>query len=334
MMRHRFTLALAALALFGAPAQAQRLSGGGVTLGSTFVPFNSTATTITGLTLSDGTLTGLTTLPSSGQISAAGELGLLAAPLGLLDINGTYTSANASWIRAVGEVASSATTQIGFNLAPTFTPSGASLGTLTFAGLSGTVGTTALNITNLAANSSNFTLSAGYSGVVTNANLFVANAGALNGATVTNLTQFNAIALVNGNGATSGSVTNRQVWLQGITAGAAGGTVNNRGIQVVVPAGGASSGTAVNRGIFITGNGGTASGGTVTNHAIYSDSTAMSLLTGGLTVGTTTLLTSSVALTNGAAAATGTLLNAPAAGNPTKWIPINDNGTTRYVPAW
>jgi hypothetical protein len=41
-----------------------------------------------------------------------------------------------------------------------------------------------------------------------------------------------------------------------------------------------------------------------------------------------------VALTNGAAAAAGTLLNAPAAGNPTKWVPINDNGTTRYIPAW
>lgn len=47
-----------------------------------------------------------------------------------------------------------------------------------------------------------------------------------------------------------------------------------------------------------------------------------------------TLLTTSASLTNGAAAATGTLTNAPAAGNPTKWIPINDNGTTRYIPAW
>lgn len=42
----------------------------------------------------------------------------------------------------------------------------------------------------------------------------------------------------------------------------------------------------------------------------------------------------SVALGNGAGAAAGTLLNAPAAGNPTKWIGINDNGTTRYIPAW
>ncbi len=55
---------------------------------------------------------------------------------------------------------------------------------------------------------------------------------------------------------------------------------------------------------------------------------------GGLTLGSTTLLTTSVALTDGAAAAGGTLLNAPTAGNPTKWIPINDNGTTRYIPCW
>lgn len=57
-------------------------------------------------------------------------------------------------------------------------------------------------------------------------------------------------------------------------------------------------------------------------------------LGGGITHGSTTLLTTTTALTNGAAADTGTLTNAPAAGDPTKWIPINDNGTTRYIPAW
>ena len=57
-------------------------------------------------------------------------------------------------------------------------------------------------------------------------------------------------------------------------------------------------------------------------------------LAGKIVTGSTTLHETSVALTNGAAAATGTLTNAPAAGNPTKWIPINDNGTTRYIPAW
>lgn len=43
---------------------------------------------------------------------------------------------------------------------------------------------------------------------------------------------------------------------------------------------------------------------------------------------------SSVALTNGAGVGAGTITNAPAAGNPTKWIGISDNGTVRYVPAW
>lgn len=50
--------------------------------------------------------------------------------------------------------------------------------------------------------------------------------------------------------------------------------------------------------------------------------------------GDTTLLHTGTALANGAGALVGTLNNSPAAGNPTKWIPIDDNGTTRYVPAW
>ena len=50
--------------------------------------------------------------------------------------------------------------------------------------------------------------------------------------------------------------------------------------------------------------------------------------------GGATLLSTLAALTNGSAAAAGTLLNAPAAGNPTKWFAINDAGTVRYVPAW
>ena len=64
-------------------------------------------------------------------------------------------------------------------------------------------------------------------------------------------------------------------------------------------------------------------------------------LTGALTVaglvslfGGATLLKTTTALTNNAAAAAGTLLNAPVAGNPTKWVAINDAGTTRYLPLW
>lgn len=57
----------------------------------------------------------------------------------------------------------------------------------------------------------------------------------------------------------------------------------------------------------------------------------------GVTLSTTggaVLASTSAALTNGAGAGGGTITNAPAAGNPTKWIGINDNGTTRYIPSW
>lgn len=39
-------------------------------------------------------------------------------------------------------------------------------------------------------------------------------------------------------------------------------------------------------------------------------------------------------LTSGAGVATGTLTNAPSAGNPNFWIPVSIAGTTRYIPAW
>ena len=55
---------------------------------------------------------------------------------------------------------------------------------------------------------------------------------------------------------------------------------------------------------------------------------------GLITTNSTTMIASNQAFTNGAGASAGTLTNAPAVGNPTKWIPINDNGTTRYIPAW
>lgn len=38
--------------------------------------------------------------------------------------------------------------------------------------------------------------------------------------------------------------------------------------------------------------------------------------------------------TTGAAAAVGTLTNAPTAGNPAFWMPVNISGTTRYIPCW
>lgn len=37
---------------------------------------------------------------------------------------------------------------------------------------------------------------------------------------------------------------------------------------------------------------------------------------------------------DGAGASTGTLNNAPSAGDPAKWLEVDDNGTTRYIPSW
>lgn len=50
--------------------------------------------------------------------------------------------------------------------------------------------------------------------------------------------------------------------------------------------------------------------------------------------GDTVLLHTGTTLTNSAGASAGTLTNAPAVGNPTKWINIDDNGTTRKIPTW
>lgn len=48
----------------------------------------------------------------------------------------------------------------------------------------------------------------------------------------------------------------------------------------------------------------------------------------------TPMVQSNTTFTNHAGLSAGTLTNAPAAGNPTSWIAINDNGVTRYIPAW
>lgn len=55
---------------------------------------------------------------------------------------------------------------------------------------------------------------------------------------------------------------------------------------------------------------------------------------GALSISSAVLVRTATNFTNGAGVALGTLTNAPAAGNPTKWVPIDDNGTTRYIPAW
>ncbi len=61
------------------------------------------------------------------------------------------------------------------------------------------------------------------------------------------------------------------------------------------------------------------SGGTIT--AKLSDDTAI-------------LLRSSTSLSDASGANSASLTNSPVAGNPTKWVAIDDNGVTRYIPTW
>lgn len=76
------------------------------------------------------------------------------------------------------------------------------------------------------------------------------------------------------------------------------GGYNATGLYVEVPnQGGNTSGSDTNRAIFITGNGGTpGGGGGVTNRAIYSDSTASSNILGAVRVGSTSTIATGVTL--------------------------------------
>ena len=69
---------------------------------------------------------------------------------------------------------------------------------------------------------------------------------------------------------------------------------------------------------------------------IYASGTAPNYFKGIIQVpgAAQAILQALTTVTSGAGANTGTLTNSPVTGNPTKWIPFNDAGTTRYIPAW
>ena len=77
-----------------------------------------------------------------------------------------------------------------------------------------------------------------------------------------------------------------------------------------------------------------------TTLAVTTTTTLTGLLTanGGITVvGGNNLLTTNTALTGYSGSSSATMYYAtdsPVSGEPSKWITINDNGTTRYIPTW
>lgn len=85
--------------------------------------------------------------------------------------------------------------------------------------------------------------------------------------------------------------------------------------------------------------GGTASGLAITSSTINSTAIGSTAASTGKFTDVTNgnaaaLIKTSVSMNNGAAGFAATLLNAPVAGNPTKWVPWDDNGTIRYYPSW
>lgn len=218
------------------------------------------------------------TLTADSSTNVSGTLSFLT------NLNGTLTTV----LQLTPNAASDTGTQRAFLSQPAFVPTGASLSAIEALNFTPTINSNSLTIATYRGILVGTTLGASFSGTVTLAEIFCANTPTVSGGSIANLVQFEALATANGNGASSGTITNTQFRGLGITAGSAGGTVNNRTAQFTVPSGGSSSGTTSNRGVFITGNGGSASGGTVNNHALYSDSTARSYLAGALGVGTTT----------------------------------------------
>ena len=64
--------------------------------------------------------------------------------------------------------------------------------------------------------------------------------------------------------------------------------------------------------------------------------TGATTLTGGLNVGLNggSFLNTTTDMYDWSSTYVGTLANAPYPGNPTKWIPISDNGVVRIIPTW
>ncbi len=281
------------------------ISGSGTVVAMAKSPtFDPTGT----VTLPDGT-----TITSAALANAASFTTAATAPL-------NYTP---TW-----NFSSTANGYVVVNIVPVLVPTGATAGAGQGNAIGARIGTSAVNISTVRALATTLTINVGYSGTITTA---IGFQGAItnNSAAVGTAQSILGAYPSNGSGITSGQVDN-YAFATGTTTIAAGvgGTVNNYGYAANVPAGNTAGTT--NYGLFISGNGGASA---TANYAIFSSSTAPSSLAGNLslTKDTSLFFTNQ---TSGAAAAAGTLLNAPKAGNPDFWVPMSVNGTAGWVPWW
>lgn len=135
----------------------------------------------------------------------------------------------------------------------------------------------------------------------------------------------NQIRLLNGVTVVAQTDNSGNFWAGGSTAGAGAevlfGATNTNWVKL---SGSAGSGAKVdtNAGNLILSAAGT---------TVATFTTGGELKTNG---GATPIIGVLASANDGSGAQVGTLTNAPAAGNPTKWVAFDDAGTTRFIPTW
>ncbi len=251
---------------------------------------------------------------SQFSITPDGQLNMPGAAVtetSILNISATDTSTNTALIA-------------GLSLSPSFNPGGASLTTLAGLNILPTITGSSIAITTFSGIVSQVKTSAGYTGTVGAGYDFIGSNPVIAGANpFTAFTGYRQNTVTNGNGITTGTVTNKGIDINSFTAVPAnGGTMINTGILIAMPSG-VNAGVMTACGLCITGNGPTVTANGLTVWAINSTSTAVSQITGGLnstpigagtaSTGAFTTLTSSGAttMTAGTASsstATGTLV--------------------------
>lgn len=250
---------------------------------------------VTGALLASTSLTSAQVFPSSGLLITQGGLAPASSPR----FTGTVTFPDgATWASTgLADAASYSTTSTPFlSLTPTWTFSstannvhaiaisptliagGASAGNDGAITIVPSLGTSAANFGQFRGINLQLSTAAGYSGTAALGVAIYFRAPSVGGTNpFTNYQHVLADGIANGNGITSGTVTNYHLNLSAHTAAAgAGGTVANTGILVTVPS--SSSAGNTDKALAITGNGGALS----TKYAIYSDSTAPSAFGGPL----------------------------------------------------
>lgn len=294
---------------------ASLLARGDITLGSTSVALGATVTTLAGLTLTSPTLTGTITLPGgSTLLSPAANVVAIANDVnaqGLRIYNTRTDSSNGEWAYLGSWVPTANIATFGTDKNGT----GVSRAVQIMVGGTVRLGLATTGVVTLGATG----VAGGQLSVLSSSQPAIYFDDGVTNAT-------HGVATAAGNIAT-GSLAGAFVIkgssnIQIAPAGRVQMALNNTLVSIGPSAAFTSSFPALIQ------------NGTQLRIVLADNSAFAPLGVGLITTNSATLLATSVALSNGAAAAAGTLTNAPAAGNPTKWIPINDNGTTRYIPAW